>query len=165
VADFRCAVTPNSVGQREWEQLHVTAQRLGLHLQSLEMRSPDDFEALFAVAVRERADALVTLDCAHINNLAPEQIAGLAAQHWLPGMYHWRSFAAAGGLMSYGPNFADLWRRVAVYVDKILKGARPVDLPVEQPIKFELVLNRKTAQAFGITFPPTLLVLADEVIQ
>jgi len=163
---FRCTVTPNSVCQRGWEQLQVTAQRLGLHLQSLEVRSPDDFEALFAEAVGERADALVTLDCRYTNNLAPEQMAGLAAKHRLPGMYHWRRFVVnGGGLMAYGPNFADLWRRVAVYVDKILKGTKPGDLPVQQPTKFELVINLKTAQALGLTIPPLLLFQADEVIQ
>jgi putative ABC transport system substrate-binding protein len=165
VAVFWCAVTPNSVGQQEWEQLQGTAQRLGLHLQSLEVRSPDDFEALGAAAVREQADALVTLDCVHINNLAPEQIAGLAVQHRLPGMYHWRRFVEAGGLMSYGRNFADVWRGVAVYVDKLLKGANPATLPVQQPMRFDFVINLKTAAALGLTIPPTLLCQADEVIR
>jgi ABC-type uncharacterized transport system substrate-binding protein len=83
----------------------------------------------------------------------------------LPGMYPYREFVAAGGLMSYAPSYVDLFRRAAVYVDRILQGAKPADLPVEQPTKFELVLNMKTAQTLGITFPPTLLVWADEVIR
>jgi len=93
------------------------------------------------------------------------RVVELATQGRLPGMYEVREFVAAGGLMSYGTSFPDLWRRAATYVDKILKGAKPADLPVEHPMQFELVLNRKTAQVLGITFPPTLLVLADEVIR
>jgi putative tryptophan/tyrosine transport system substrate-binding protein len=118
--------------------------------------------------VRERADALVTLNCAHINNLAhraPEQLAGPAAKHRLPGMYYRRTVVAAGGLMSYAPNYADTWPRVAVYVDKILKGAKPADPPVEQPIRFHLAINLKTATALGLTISPLLLFQADEVIR
>jgi putative ABC transport system substrate-binding protein len=169
VVVFGCvrAEPPHSVEQQEWQALHVTAQRLGLHLQFLnvlQVRNPDDFEALFAEAVRERADALQTLNCIN-NNLAPTQIAGLAAKHRLPGMHSGRTFVVAGGLMSYAAHSADRWRRVAVYVDKILKGAKPADLPVEQPVKFDLVINLKTAAALGLTIPPALLYQADEVIQ
>jgi putative ABC transport system substrate-binding protein len=89
----------------------------------------------------------------------------LAAQHRLPGIFEWREFAEAGGLLSYGANIADMYRRLASYVDKILKGAKPGDLPVEQPTKFELVINLKTAQALGLTIPPTFLFQADEVIK
>ncbi len=170
VAVLRCPIVagqPNAVDQIEWHELQGAASLFGLHLQSLEVRHLDDLEALFEAAVRERADALVTLDCVYTNwEPAQRQIAGLAATHRLPAMLS--SVAVrAGGLMSYGAGWGagGLWRRVAIYVDKILKGAKPADLPVEQPIKFELVLNLKTAKALGITFPPTLLIQADEVIQ
>ena len=99
--------------------------------------------------------------------LPPEQLMpfDLAATHRLPVMYGWREWVVAGCLMSYGPSRLDLWRRAATYVDKILQGAKPTDLPVEQPTKFELIINLKTAKALGITVPPSLLLLADEVIQ
>lgn len=170
VAVFWCPMVagqPNVVNQLQWRELHVAAQGFGLHLQSLEVRSPDeDFEALFAAAVRERADALMTVNCVYTNLApAPERIAGLAATHRLPGMYWLRSSVEAGGLMSYVPNLANRWRRAAVYVDKILKGANPATLPVEQPMRFDFVINLKTAEALGLTLPPHLLVFADEVIR
>ena len=93
------------------------------------------------------------------------RVADLAAQHRLPAMYSWRELVVAGGLMSYGPSQTDINRRTATYVDKILKGAKPADLPVEQPTKFELVINLKTAKALGVTFPPAILFQADEVIR
>ena len=93
------------------------------------------------------------------------RVADLATTHRLPAMYDWRMYVEAGGLMSYGPSLPERHRRAATYVDKILKGAKPADLPVEQPTKFELVINLKTAKALGITMPPSLLLLADEVIQ
>jgi putative tryptophan/tyrosine transport system substrate-binding protein len=168
VAVLRCPMVaghPNVVDQFQWRELQGAAQALGLHLQSLEVRHPGDFEAHFAAAVRERADALVTLDCVY-TNMAQTQVADLAATHRLPGMYFYRATVEAGGLMSYTVDWGGgQWRRVAVYVDKILKGAKPGDLPVEQPMKFELVINLKTAQALGLTIPPTLLFRADEVIK
>jgi putative ABC transport system substrate-binding protein len=94
-----------------------------------------------------------------------QRVVSLGAKARLPAMFHFREFTEAGGLMSYGPNFRQLWRRAATYVDKILKGAKPADLPIEQPTKFELVINLKTAKALGLTIPPSLLLRADEVIE
>jgi len=142
----------------------VAARALGLQLQLLEARGPDELEGAFAAMTRERASALlVQVDV--IFALHARRIADLAAKRHLPAMYGSREHVEAGGLMSYAPNIPDLFRRAATYVDKILKGAKPADLPVEQPTRFELVLNMKTAKALGITFPPTIMVRADQVIQ
>ena len=122
------------------------------------------FDGAFDAATRDRADALVVLPDGLINSHR-KQIVDFAMARRLPGMYPYREFVDAGGLMSYAPSYVDLFRRAAVYVDRILQGTKPADLPVEQPTKFELVLNRKTAQALGLTFPSTLLILADEVLQ
>jgi len=147
-----------------WNEMQLPARQLGLQLHSLEVRSPDDFDKAFEDATGARAGALaITPHPVFARNL--KRIADLAATSRLPSIFHLREFADAGGLMAYGPDRSDMFRRVATYVDKILKGAKPADLPVEQPIKFELVLNLKTAKALGITFPPTLLIQADEVIQ
>jgi len=114
---------------------------------------------------REGADALMVLsDPALMDNLLG-RVADLAATHRLPTMYNWKMYVEAGGLMSYGPSLPERHRRAATYVDKILKGANPADIPVEQPTKFELIINLKAAKALGITMPPSLLVLADEVLQ
>jgi putative ABC transport system substrate-binding protein len=169
VAVLRCPIVaeqPNAADYLQWRDLQGAANLLGLHLQSLEVRNLDDLEALFASAVRERADGLLTLDCVYTNPRPVQmQIAGLAAIHRLPGMYVSRAAVEAGGLMSYTPYSSDRWHRVAVYVDKILKGAKPADLPVEQPLKFDFVINLKTAKALGITIPPITLFQADKVIQ
>jgi putative ABC transport system substrate-binding protein len=145
--------------------LTVAAHALGLHLQVVEVRSAEELPPAFAAMTREGADALMVLsDPALMDNLLG-RVADLAATHRLPAMYNWKMYAEAGGLMSYGPSLPDSHRRAATYVDKILKGAKPADLPVEQPTKFELVINLKTAQVLGITIPPTLLFQADEVIR
>jgi putative tryptophan/tyrosine transport system substrate-binding protein len=137
---------------------------LGLQLQPLEVRRLEDFEGAFRAALQGRADALIVLsDPVTLFNRTA--LVDLAAKHRLPAMYWERVFAEAGGLMSYAANDRDLHRRAASYVDKILKGTKPTDLPVEQPTKFEFVINLKTAQALGLTVPPLLLLLADEVIQ
>jgi putative tryptophan/tyrosine transport system substrate-binding protein len=112
----------------------------------------------------EHADALVVLGGPLVMNQR-RRIAELAASHKLPAIYYERELVMAGGLMSYGADLKDIYRRAAIYVDKILKGANPADLPVEQPTKFELVVNLKTAQALGLTIPPSILDLADEVIE
>ena len=140
------------------------AKRLGVHLQRIDVRSPDDFERAFDATRRDRADAIDVLASAFFN-AHRVQIVKLAARTRLPAIYESREYAEAGGLMTYGQNLEELFRRAAVYVDKILKGTRPADLPMEQPTKFELVINLKTAKALGLTIPPSLLQRADEVIQ
>jgi putative ABC transport system substrate-binding protein len=120
--------------------------------------------APFAAMVRERAVALLVLSDP-LTVLHRTRLADLAAKRRLPTMYPWREFVDAGGLMAYGPSLPDLYRRAATYVDKILKGAKPADLPVEQPTRFELVINLKTAKALGLTIPQSILIRADQVIQ
>ena len=127
--------------------------------------SADELDTAFAAMTREGADALIVLsDPAQVDDLRG-QIADLAAKSRLPAMYPWKMFVEAGGLMAYAPSLLDMYRRAAYYVDKILKGAKPADLPVEQPTKFELVINLQTAQALGLTIPPAVLFQADEVIR
>jgi ABC-type uncharacterized transport system substrate-binding protein len=145
--------------------LTVAAQALGLHLHVVELRSADELDSAFAALTREGTDALLVLSDPALMAPLRGRIAALAATRRLPTMYDWREYVAAGGLMSYGPSLPEIHRRAATYVDKILKGTKPADLPVEQPVKFELVINLKTAQALGLTIPPSLLFQADEVIQ
>ena len=141
-----------------------TARLLGVGLQVLEARDPSEIDKAFAAITKERAGAVIVLpDSMLLDHRI--RIAGLAARRRLPLMSAMADHAEAGGLMAYGPSIADMFRRAATYVDKILKGAKPADLPVEQPTKFELVLNLKTAKALGLTIPPSLLGRADEVIQ
>jgi putative ABC transport system substrate-binding protein len=147
-----------------WKDFQLAAQQLGLQLHSLEVRSPNDFDKAFEGATKARAGALlVTAEPMITTNL--ERIAGLAAKSHLPSIFQSSQFADAGGLATYGPDRADGFRRTATFVDKILKGAKPGDLPVEQPTKFELVINLKTAKAIGITIPQTVLYRADRVIE
>src|SRR5712691_6469376 len=148
----------------EWQETQSAAQALGVTLQSVEVRTPDDLQRAFAALTRGRADALITLAEA-ITVMHRSQIADFTTQNRLPMMAAEREFVEAGGLMSYGVRVRDLYRHLAVYVAKVLHGAQPADLPVEQPTKFELVINLKTAKALGLTMPPTLLFQADEVIQ
>jgi putative ABC transport system substrate-binding protein len=140
------------------------AQKLSLRLQSVEVRGGNDLENAFSAIVRERADGVV-VQADPVFLSARSQLVLLAAKHRLPAMYGVREFAEAGGLMSYGSNVAYQFRRAATYVDKILRGAKPADLPVEQPTKFELVINLKTAKALGLTIPQSVLVRADHIIQ
>jgi putative ABC transport system substrate-binding protein len=140
------------------------AQSLALRLQVLEVKTPSDLNPAFQAAAKGRADALIELP-AHVFHEHEKQLVDFAARNRLPAVFHTRDFVEAGGLMSYGAHYPDLYRRVAVYVDKILKGAKPGDLPVEQPTKFELVLNMKTAKALGLTIPPSLLMRADQLIE
>jgi putative tryptophan/tyrosine transport system substrate-binding protein len=146
----------------QFQELQAAAGALQLQVQALEVRGPDEFDHAFN-AIRGAGAVVVLGDPMFTQH--GTRIAALARRSRLPGMDVWRQFVEAGGLMSYGVSLSDLWRRAAIYVDKILKGATPADLPVEQPTKFELVLHLMTAQALGITFPPALLILADEVIR
>jgi putative ABC transport system substrate-binding protein len=146
------------------KEAEVAAGALGVRLQFVEARGAADLDRAFSDMTRVRAGALTVLT----GNLffgERRRLVDLAAKNRLPAVYTLREFVDAGGLMAYGPNAADLFRRAAVYVDKILKGAKPADLPVEQPTKFELVINLKTAKALGLTIPPSLLLRADQVIE
>jgi putative ABC transport system substrate-binding protein len=146
------------------KRAEVAGRALGVRLQFVEARSPVDFDRAFSEMARARAGALTVLQSTMFF-LERRRLVDLAAKNRLPAVYTSREFVDAGGLMSYGPDLADLFRRAATYVDKILKGAKPGDLPVEQPAKFELVINLKTAKALGLTIPPSLLLRADQVIQ
>jgi putative ABC transport system substrate-binding protein len=147
-----------------FKETYRAAQGLGVSLQSLEVRSPKDFDEAFRVARTERASALIVLQSA-LTNAHKKLIMDLATKNRLPSMCTQKEYVEAGGLMSYGVATRDLYRRAANYVDKILKGAKPADLPVEQPTKFELVINLKTAKQIGLTIPPNVLARADKVIK
>jgi len=147
-----------------WSVAQAAAPALGVVLQSLEVQDASQYETAFKAIGRDRADALVVLSDSFAT-FHRARIAELAAEHRLPVLYGHRQYVEAGGLMSYGPSLFDVYRRAAAYVDKILKGTRPADLPVEQPTKYELVINLKTAKALGLELPPTLLARADEVIE
>jgi len=148
----------------DWVEVRAAAQVLGVTLQPVEIRGPDDFDTAFSAMTRERGDALIAFSDPLIV-LHRKRIADLAAKYRLPAVYPSREVVDAGGLMSYGPSSTDMFRRAAVYVGKILKGAKPADLPMEQPTKFELVINFKTAKALGLTIPQSLLIRADQVIR
>jgi putative ABC transport system substrate-binding protein len=162
IAELANMSSPASASQ--WRQIEVAARSLGLEPQLLDVRASADFARAFDTAINQRADAIIvandTLTQSHLI-----RIVDLSAKHRLPSIYASREFVDAGGLMAYGPNFTDLYRRAATYVDKILKGAKPADLPIEQPTKFELVINLKTAKALGLTIPPSVLARADQVIE
>ena len=140
------------------------AKTLGLRLQSLGVKGPDDFESAFKAAKSGGVEALVVISNP-LSNTHRALIVGLAAKNRLPGIYPATDYVEAGGLMSYGPDILDNWRRAATYVDKILKGAKPADLPVEQPKKFEFVINLKAAKQIGVTVAPNVLARADRVIK
>jgi putative ABC transport system substrate-binding protein len=148
----------------ELREVQATARSLGLEVSTLEIGRPDDIPLAFEVALKNRAEALYVCADPLVNNNRV-RIVSLAQDARLATMFGEREHVDAGGLMSYGPNFADLFRRAAEFVDKILRGAKPADIPVEQPTKFDLVINLKTARMLGLTVPPTLLARADEVIE
>jgi putative ABC transport system substrate-binding protein len=146
------------------KELEIAAQALGIQLVLLPVRELGDFEPAFETARKESVHALLTSPSPLLNTVR-ERIVELAAKNRLPAMYGSSEFVEAGGLMSYAPSYVYLFRRAAIYVDKILRGAKPADLPVEQATKFELVINLKTAKALGLTIPPSLLARADQVIE
>jgi len=164
IARVAVFVDPTLTAQ-QLQEAQLASQALGITLQLLHVQSPNpDLDGAFSTATRQRADALL-IPTGQVLNLHRKRAVDLAAQSRLPAIYFYRAFVEDGGLMSYGPSLPDNWRRAATYVNKILQGTKPADLPVEQPMKFELVINLKTAKALGITMPPSLLLLADEVIQ
>jgi len=146
------------------EELQVAGRALRVKVQVLEARERQEIDTAFVAMARGRAEALLVMNDPMFLTQR-ERIVDLAAKHRLPGIFQFREFAEAGGLLSYAANLADIYRRLAYYVDKILKGAKPGELPVEQPTKFELVINLKTAKALGLTIPPSLRLRADELIQ
>jgi putative tryptophan/tyrosine transport system substrate-binding protein len=154
----------NSGSQFPLKETEAGAKQLGIRLQTLEARSPEELEGVFRLATSERAGALIVIVDA-LFNAHQQRISDLAIKHRLPAMFDSAQYAEAGGLISYGANLSDLFRRAATYVDKILKGAKPADLPVEQPTKFDLVINLKTAKEIGLTIPPNVLARADKVIK
>jgi ABC-type uncharacterized transport system substrate-binding protein len=148
----------------DWKEVTVATDALGVKLQRLEVSAPGEFERAFAAATEGRADGLLVLP-GPITNFNARLLVRLAAERRLPAMYPLRMYAEIGGLMAYGPNIPDLARRAAGYVDKILKGAKPAELPVEQPNTFEFVINLKTTKALGLTIPQSVLLRADQVIR
>ena len=154
----------NASHQPAIREVNVAARSLGVQLQLLEARGPNEFDGAFAAMSKERAGALLVLpDSVFQRHRA--RLADLAATNRLPAMYGVREYVMAGGLISYGPSLSDVFRQSATFVDKILRGATPAELPVQQPTKFELTINLKTAKALGLTIPPAVLARADEVIQ
>jgi putative ABC transport system substrate-binding protein len=148
----------------QWKEIETAARSLGVQPQLLDVRKPDDFGPAFDSATRQRADGLI-VGQEGLFQANRKLIVQLAAEHRLPAIYRSMEFIEVGGLMAYGPSYPDLYRHAATYIDKIFKGAEPGDLPVEQPTKFELIINLKTAKALGLTIPPALLLRADAVIQ
>ncbi len=154
----------NPVKVLDWQQTQAAASTMGLETQSLEVRGPGDFNAAFDLAMKNRAQAIVVFSDGLINSHQKEIVRFVRTTRF-PGMFPHRAFVDDGGLMSYAPSFTDLFRRAALYVDKILKGAKPAELPVEQPTKFEFVINLKAAKALDFNVPPSVLARADEVIE
>jgi putative ABC transport system substrate-binding protein len=154
----------NPATQRALKDLEDAGRILRVKLQVIEVRERQEIDGAFAAMARERAEALLVVSDPMFF-AQRERIVDLAAKNRLSGVFEWREFAEAGGLLSYGTNITAMYRRLASYVDKILRGAKPSDLPVEQPTQFELVINMKTAKALGLTIPPPLLVRADKIIQ
>jgi len=149
----------------DYQVTERVAHALGLQLQSIEVPRAGDFDRAFSAITKGRAQALIISAANPVGFANRGQIASFAQKNRLPSMFGQKDFVEAGGLMSYGPSTIDQWRRAAIFVDKILKGRTPADLPVEQPMKFELIISLKTANQIGLTIPPNVLVRADQVIQ
>jgi len=160
----RLAILFPSGSEKSMNEQKLAAQVLGIRLVLLPVRRLDDIEAAFTTVIKEGAHALLTNPSPRFAS-ARERIVDFAVKNRLPAMYYGPEFVDAGGLMSYGPSYTDMHRRAATYVDKILKGKKPADLPVEQPTKFEFVINLKTAKQIGLTIPPNVLARADKVIK
>jgi putative ABC transport system substrate-binding protein len=163
----RVAVLSNPTHPGEASELRATreaARALGLAIEHFEVESDDNFESAFAAIAQSKCDGLIAFPDA-LKNFNRQKIVAFALQRRLPSIYGWKMYAEAGGLMSYGPVLDAVSLRVAVYVDKILKGAKPADLPVEQPTKLEMVVNLKTAKALGLEIPPGLILRADELLE
>ncbi len=148
----------------EYRDIESAARRLGIHVQSLEVRRPEDFDGAFQAAIHARSEALMVVSSRFMNLNRP-RIVEFASGQRIPLATGWGPWARTGSFLSYGPDLDTLVRRAAAHVDRILKGAKPADLPIEQPIKFELVINLKTAKTLGLTIPPSLLQRADQVIE
>ena len=159
---------PGAFGERTMKDMvsdtEAAARTLNVQLQVVDVSGPDEFDRAFSTMARQHADALIVFDSVMLFS-ERSRIVALAAKRRLPAMFNNRESVEIGGLISYGVSLTDLWRRAATYVDKILQGTKPSDLPVEQPTKFELIINLKTSKALGLTIPPSLLGRADEVIQ
>jgi putative ABC transport system substrate-binding protein len=161
----RVAALMDSASPRMSLDATLAASRpLGIHIQVLEVQGPNELDTAMTTAKKNRTEAMSVLASPTLF-VHRKAVVTLAAKHRLPTIYQFREFVEEGGLMSYGANIADMYRRAATYVDKILKGAKPADLPVEQPTRFELVVNLKTAKALGLTIPQAILIRADQVIQ
>jgi len=157
-------VNPQDVSNPDMVEMMPAARALGLKLTFVPAATDREIEAAFAAAAERRIEALLVSDRPFFT-VRHNYIVALAARHALPTVYGWREYVAAGGLISYGSSLTDAWHQVGVYAGRILKGVKPADLPVVQPARFELLINRKTANALGVEIPPKLLALADEVIE
>jgi putative tryptophan/tyrosine transport system substrate-binding protein len=153
----------NPIGRSQWDELRAAAQTLGIDAQVFDLKKPEDIGPALEEAGKQRAALVVGNDS--VTHVGRQQLVELAAKHRLPAIYGTREFVDAGGLVSYAVSYADLYRRAATFIDKIFKGAKPADLPVEQPTKIELVVNLKCAKALGLKIPDTILIRADEVIE
>ena len=162
VAVFRNPTNPVSASQLQWTTTAARSLQIKLHL--IDVHGPDEFETAFSAATKEKAGAMTALaDPMFLSHRA--RIAELAVKSRLPSAFNWRQYAEAGGLLAYGPSAEEMWRRAAAFVDEVLRGTRPSDLPFEQPTRFELVINLKTAKVLGLTIPQSLLQRADQVIE
>jgi putative ABC transport system substrate-binding protein len=158
-----CHPDGDLLSKQQWLEAQAAGQSMGLRVVPIFIRQPEELPGAFEQAVRQKIEAVLVLDCTRLPR--PEQVIELVNTARVPTLYPYPGYVRTGGLMSYGPSSAEMHRRAAIFVDKILKGAKPADLPVEQPTKFELLINLKTAKALGLTIPPAVLIRAEEVIE